>query len=109
MDPGDRAAAEDRQAGRLGRLVSDLPRNLSENERRAWRAGWLLGHEEAQAWHDQWEAGVLATAGARRAEQLERGRPGGPSSGAAGSSDPQPLGEADRRRSRSRSDGIVAK
>lgn len=24
------------------------------------RAGWRLGHEEAQAWHAEWEAGVLA-------------------------------------------------
>ena len=55
-----RAAAEGRQAGRLGRPISDLPHNLGETERRAWRAGWRLGHEEAQSWHAQWEAGVLA-------------------------------------------------
>ena len=48
MDQGDRAAAEGR--GAPGRPVSDLPGHLGETERRAWRAGWLLGHEEAQAW-----------------------------------------------------------
>ncbi|HEX6668778.1 MAG TPA: hypothetical protein VF061_04435 [Gemmatimonadales bacterium] len=58
MDPG-RAAAEGREAVRLGRPVSDLPHNLDETEGRAWRAGWLLGHEEAQAWRAEWEAGVL--------------------------------------------------
>jgi hypothetical protein len=60
MDPGDRAAADGRQAGRLGRPVSDLPHGLGETERRAWRAGWLLGNEEAQTWRAEWEAGVLA-------------------------------------------------
>ena len=60
MELGDRAAAEGRQAGRLGRPVSDLPHNLGETERRAWRAGWRLGHEEAQAWRAQWDAGVRA-------------------------------------------------
>ena len=60
MDPGDRAAAEGRQAGRLGRPVSDLPHNFGETERRAWRAGWRLGHEEAEAWHAESEAGVVA-------------------------------------------------
>lgn len=60
MDPGDRAAADGRQAGRLDRPISDLHHNLGETERRAWRAGWRLGQEEAQAWHAEWEAGVRA-------------------------------------------------
>jgi ribosome modulation factor len=60
MDACDRAAAEGRQAGRLGRPISDLPHDLGETGRRAWRAGWRLGHEEAQAWHAVWEAGVRA-------------------------------------------------
>ena len=60
MDPGDRAAAEGRQARRLGRPVSDLPHNLGEIERRAWRAGWLLGHEEHAANRAIWEAAVRA-------------------------------------------------
>ena len=55
-----RAAAEGRRAGRLGRPISDLAHNLGEAERRAWRAGWRLGREEAQARRVEWEAGVLA-------------------------------------------------
>ena len=74
VDLGDRAAAEGRQAGRLGRPVSDLPRNLRETERRAWRAGWLLGHEEAQAWRTEWEAGCWPTAGARAQGSLRADR-----------------------------------
>ena len=60
MDPGDRAAAEGRQAGRLGRPVSDLPHGLGETERRAWRAGWHLGNDEVRAWRADWEADVRA-------------------------------------------------
>ena len=59
MDPGDRAAAEGRQAARLGRPVSDLPQDLGDRE--AGLAGGLATRPRgAQAWHREWEAGVLA-------------------------------------------------
>lgn len=49
------AARRDASAASLGPAP-----DLGETERRAWRAGWRLGHEEAQNWHAEWEAGVLA-------------------------------------------------
>jgi ribosome modulation factor len=48
-NPADDQAAEGRQTGRLGRPLNDCPAGLSGELRRAWRAGWRLGHEERAA------------------------------------------------------------
>ena len=63
LNPADEQAAEGRQAGRLGRLISDCPARLGEELRRAWRAGWRLGHDEHVANREAWEAGVRAYGG----------------------------------------------
>lgn len=59
-NPADELAAEGRQAGRLGRPLSDCPGQLTDELRRAWRAGWRLGHEERAANRAIVEAGIRA-------------------------------------------------
>jgi len=61
VDPLDAIAADGRQAGKLGRPISDCAAKLDEHERRAWRAGWRHGHE----WllDNRAAAGPLALAG----------------------------------------------
>jgi hypothetical protein len=59
----DEQAADGRRAGQLGRPLSDCPAQLAGELRRAWRAGWRLGHEGHAANRAAWEAGVLAYGG----------------------------------------------
>jgi ribosome modulation factor len=59
----DEQAAEGRQAGRLGRPLSDCPAQVGGELRRAWRAGWRLGREEYVANCATWEAGLRAYGG----------------------------------------------
>jgi ribosome modulation factor len=63
LSPADQQAAEGRQTGRLGRPISDCPAQLGGELRRAWRAGWRLGHDEHVAGRETWEAGVGAYGG----------------------------------------------
>lgn len=63
MDALDAIAAEGRQAGRLARPISACPAKLDEDERRAWRAGWLHGHEWLFANRAAYAAGVRAYGG----------------------------------------------
>ena len=63
LSPADELAAEGRQSGRLGRPLSDCPSYPAGELRRAWRAGWRLGHEEYVENRAIWEAGVRAYGG----------------------------------------------
>jgi hypothetical protein len=60
MDAFDGIAAEGRQAAWLGRPISDAPAGLDEDERRAWRAGWLHGADLRDRNRAVYEAGVRA-------------------------------------------------
>jgi hypothetical protein len=63
LSPGDQQAAKGNQTGWLGRPTSDCPAHLDGELRRAWRAGWRLGHDEFVANREVWEAGVRAYGG----------------------------------------------
>jgi hypothetical protein len=63
LTPADQQATEGRKAARLGRPLSDCPAKLAGELRRAWRAGWHLGHEEMAANRAVYEAEVRAFGG----------------------------------------------
>jgi hypothetical protein len=60
VEPLDSTAEQGRRAAWLGRPISDSPAGLHDDERRAWRAGWLYGSDEYAANRERWQAAVRA-------------------------------------------------
>ena len=60
MDRLDRIAAKGAAAAWMQRALSDCPAQLDSDARRAWRAGWRHGHDEATANREVYEAGIQA-------------------------------------------------